>query len=380
MTSSAPSNCNSPSASTIAYGNSHTARDGIYVDMMCAADIPAGVGESSLRPFTKARRIQTLVTAANQYNFKPKINELNTHTMFAIIPPLFVLFVFTFYHFHPKYLLFRPRSDFEKKKRANQTGTTSQSQPPQHRQKTPLQEQIDADKSLYHALQNAQDFPEALPVGRKRLLELLDHTINLTLLTPDKSSTILSIPSFSSESLKDFLQSAEDATSAKFDAYLHRRKHGGGREMFPDREYAEYWVRQSAPVKYVDGAWLGGVHRVDTLPKDRRWSKTAWQILSEELGDGDLEKNHIAVYEKLLNSICDIGRGDERRFIDPAVNPNNDARVWTAAVAQLFVSLYADEFLPEILGFNMAYESLPYHLLLVSDPGFILHAVGLIIV
>ncbi|KAF8543485.1 hypothetical protein BDD12DRAFT_726240, partial [Trichophaea hybrida] len=219
-------------------------------------------------------------------------------------------------------------------------------------------------KSLYRALQNAQDFPEALPAGRKRLLELLDHTVNLTLSTSSQSSTILSIPSFSPESLNDFLQSAEDATTAKFDAYLHHRKQGSGREMFPNREYAEYWIWQSAPVKYVDGAWLGGVHRIDTLPKDRRWSKTAWQILSEELGDGDLEKNHVAVYEKLVNSVCDIGRGDERRFIDSAVNPNNDARVWTAAVSQLAVSLYADELLPEILGFNMAYELLPYHLLL----------------
>ncbi|KAI5858336.1 ATPase-like protein [Tricharina praecox] len=237
---------------------------------------------------------------------------------------------------------------------------------PSHQQtkpkpKSPLQQQVVAEKALYHALQNVGDHPESIPVARRRLLELLDHTVEQTLKAPETS--ILSVSEFSPKALKDFLQSAEDATSARFTAYLARRKSGGTREMFPDREYAEYWARQSAPVKYADGSWLGGIHRIDTAAHHRRWSKTGWQVLSEELGDGDLEKNHVFVYEKLVNSICDIGRGDEARFIDPCVNPNSDARVWTAAVSQLAISQCADEFLPEVLGFNMAYEALPYHLL-----------------
>lgn len=48
---------------------------------------------------------------------------------------------------------------------------------------------------------------------------------------------------------------------------------------------------------------------------------------------------------------------------DDSKNPNGEGRVWKAAVAQLCISLCPDEFLPEILWFNMAYESLPLHLL-----------------
>jgi len=256
--------------------------------------------------------------------------------------------------------------------------------PPHRRAKleSPLQKQVAAEKSLYHALQNVEDYPESIPVARRRLLELLDYSVEQTL--KNLETSILSILAFSPTALKDFLQGAEDATSARFTTYLARRKGGGPREMFPDREYAEYWIRQSAPVKYVDGAWLSGIHRVDTPAHHRRWSKAGWQVLSEEFGDGDLEKNHVFVYEKLVNSYHDIGRGDEARFIDPNANPNNDARVWTAAISQLAISQCADEFLPEVLGFNMAYEALPYHLLvtihelreLQLDPYyFLLHVV-----
>lgn len=137
--------------------------------------------------------------------------------------------------------------------------------------------------------------------------------------------------------------------------------------MLPTLEYAKYWIRLAAPVKYVDGSWLGGIHRLSTTPEHHRVaSRIAWQILSEELGDGDIGKNHVAVYEKLINSIgsSSIGLGHQERFIKNMHNPNQDPRVWTAAVSQLLISIFPDEMLPEMLGFNMAYESLPSHLLI----------------
>ena len=59
----------------------------------------------------------------------------------------------------------------------------------------------------------------------------------------------------------------------------------GNDDMCQLLEYAKYWARLAAPVKYVDGSWLGGVHRVEsTKPSHRAASRIAWQILSEELG------------------------------------------------------------------------------------------------
>lgn len=226
--------------------------------------------------------------------------------------------------------------------------------------------QIESDKTLYHCLQNLEQYPQALHAGRIRLLSLFDETVSTVLAAPLDDSSILSIPKYSPSAIHDFFASAEKRTAEKFDAYLSRRRNGGDREILPDVEYAKWWLRTAAPVKYVDGSWLGGIHRAfSTLPRDRPSQKIGWQILSEELGDGDLAKNHVWVYQQLMASInADTGTGDERKFIDRSKNPNGDERVWKAAVAQLCISLCPDEFLPEILGFNMAYESLPLHLLI----------------
>ena len=201
--------------------------------------------------------------------------------------------------------------------------------------------------------------------GYNRLLSLFDTILDSALLSSSKN-IVNAVPTFSEESLKEYLDSEFNDVGVRYNAYLQRRQNGGDRELFPDFNYAKYWLRTAAPVKYVDGGWLGGLHRSTTDPIHRSYTKTAWQILSEELGDGDLEKNHIWVYQKLLKSLDmdEIGTGDSKQFISSSRNVNNDGRVWTAAIAQLCISLFPDLFLPEILGFNMSYETLPLHLLI----------------
>lgn len=85
--------------------------------------------------------------------------------------------------------------------------------------------------------------------------------------------------------------------------------------------------------------------------------KGVWQILSEELGDGDLKKNHVFLYHKLLETVAPgfptaemVDFGDPRHQLD-------EVSVWKAAIAQLLVSLFPSEFLPEILGFNLHFEA-----------------------
>lgn len=225
--------------------------------------------------------------------------------------------------------------------------------------------QLDLDKQLYHQLQNLEYYPEALVAGHHRLLSLFDAIIDGACASTTRN-ILNAVPTFSQSKLTEFLDDEFADVTERYNAYLERRKKGGPRELFPDFDYARYWLRTAAPVKYVDGAWLGGIHRVTTDPIHRSYTKTAWQILSEELGDGDLRKNHVAVYRELLKSldVDDIGAGDSKEFISPSHNVNNDARVWTAAMAQLSISLFPEAFLPEILGFNMSYETLPLHLLI----------------
>ncbi|KAI0895513.1 hypothetical protein F4806DRAFT_84651 [Annulohypoxylon nitens] len=86
--------------------------------------------------------------------------------------------------------------------------------------------------------------------------------------------------------------------------------------------------------------------------------KDAWQILSEELGDGDVSRNHVYVYRELLRSAgINLPDPDTPAFVREELGMD-DIDVWRAAVSQLMISLFPDEFLPEMLGFNLHFEQL----------------------
>ncbi|CAE7010134.1 hypothetical protein P3342_003152 [Pyrenophora teres f. teres] len=216
-------------------------------------------------------------------------------------------------------------------------------------------------KQLYHKLHNLEDYPEILPEARNLLLSLLSSTITEALNAKEKG--ILSVERFSRDGLSDFLKSKDVDVTNRWEEYLSRRKAGGSREIFSDRNEAKWWLKQAACVKYVDGAWLGHINKISTPFKYRHITKNAWQVMSEELGDGDLAKNHVHVYRELMNDIeAGLAAADSENFIHPH-HDLTETRCWKAALAQLTISLFPHDFLPEALGFNMAYESLPLHLL-----------------
>ena len=230
-------------------------------------------------------------------------------------------------------------------------------------EKTPMADkEMETHKQLYYKLHNLEVHPEILPECRDTLLALLSSTI-ADALNGSEINTILSVRNFSQSELKKFLKAKDGDVQNRYEEYVARRKSGGPREVFSDKEEAQWWLKQAAPVKYVDGAWLGHINKISTPFRFRNITKNAWQVMSEELGDGDLAKNHVHVYSELMDDIgANLPPADSEDFIDPR-HELTEARCWKAAVAQLLVSLFAHEFLPEALGFNMAYESLPLHLL-----------------
>ena len=118
-----------------------------------------------------------------------------------------------------------------------------------------------------------------------------------------------------------------------------------------------HWLERAAPVKLVDGAWLSRLNHARTPLKLRAVTRIAWHIFSEELGDGDLEKNHVHLYRELLRSCgSKPPAGESIEFVDAKLNPANDAHVWTTATLQLCLGLFPDDFLPDAFGYNLAYE------------------------
>jgi hypothetical protein len=138
------------------------------------------------------------------------------------------------------------------------------------------------------------------------------------------------------------------AIGEQYRDYLAGRKNGAPRRYFSSKSHALYFLKSVAPTKLVDGSWLYGVLA--------RWDDADFgpliKIYLEELGEGLPDKNHVLIYQKLLDA---HGCGhwdslDEAHFVQGAI--------------QLSLARDARHFLPEVIGFNLGYEQLPLHLLI----------------
>jgi len=150
--------------------------------------------------------------------------------------------------------------------------------------------------------------------------------------------------------LPAWIQGRAETVGIAYREYLAARKSGVPRRYFTNKSHALYFLKGAAPTKLVDGAWLYGL-----LP---RWDNPDFHPLIktylEELGDGVPDKNHVTLYRRLL-----AAHGCEGWELLP-----DDYFVQGAI--QLALAYNADDFLPEVVGYNLGYEQLPLHLLITS--------------
>jgi len=148
--------------------------------------------------------------------------------------------------------------------------------------------------------------------------------------------------------LETWITDGTAAVGRQYRDYLARRRAGAARRYFGCRAHALNFVKGVAPTKLVDGAWLYGLLR--------HWSDARFRplirIYLEELGDGVPGKNHVLLYRKLLAT-----HGCEQ------LDDLSDAHYLQGAI-QLALAAHGDEFLPELIGYNLGYEQLPLHLLI----------------
>ena len=157
-------------------------------------------------------------------------------------------------------------------------------------------------KELYFKLQNVEDYPEILPKSRDLLLKMFSET--LTDAYDDLESSILSVTYYTKEGLLRFLHARDAEITEQWVEYLAKRRQGMTRQMFQNQNDARLWLKQNAPLRYVDGAWLGHINRTSTPFGLRPITKLAWQVLSEEYGDGDPAKHHVCIYRQLMEDIA----------------------------------------------------------------------------
>ena len=141
-----------------------------------------------------------------------------------------------------------------------------------------------------------------------------------------------------------------EAVGEQYKHYLGERKAGAPRRYFSNKSHALYFLKGVAPTKLVDGAWLFGLLRY--------WEQGAMRPLIttylEELGNGVPEKNHVVIFQQLIDAHgCAQWQGlPEEHFMQGLI--------------QLALAYNAEQFLPELIGYNLGYEQLPLHLLITS--------------
>ncbi|MET0855362.1 MAG: iron-containing redox enzyme family protein [Telluria sp.] len=141
-----------------------------------------------------------------------------------------------------------------------------------------------------------------------------------------------------------------EAVGEQYKQYLAERKAGAPRRFFSNRSHALNFLKGVAPTKLVDGAWLFGLLQ--------HWEQGAMRPLIttylEELGNGVPEKNHVVIFQQLIDAhACAQWQGlPEDHFIQGLI--------------QLALAYNAEQFLPELIGYNLGYEQLPLHLLITS--------------
>lgn len=219
------------------------------------------------------------------------------------------------------------------------------------------QGELEFYKELFFKLQNLEEFPDTIPTGRKIFLLLLSQALKDHVEAPHTSS-ILSIKHFDEKDLARCLQDHQDKVTRQYHEYINRRQSGGPRELFNSKQVAEDRLREVAPLKLVDGAWLGHFNKI-TMPFPLRpIIKRTWQVFTEELGNGNREQHHVKIFEDLLRVFePDLPSPTTKVILHPRYRLGS-LKYWRAATGQLLISLFPHEFVPEILGFNMHFEML----------------------
>lgn len=192
---------------------------------------------------------------------------------------------------------------------------------------------------VYEALMGDPFSAEHRSLSRQYLEEQLQHAAQLPCDMPGQP-----------EAIARWMEQQALKTGERYATYLESRKAGQPRRYFSCKSHALSFLQGVAPTKLVDGSWLYGI-----LGK---WNDSRFYGLIrtylEELGDGMAAQNHVVLYQRLLAE-----HGCEAL-------PSFSDEYYQQGAVQLALGYHAEEFLPEIIGYNLGYEQLPLHLLITA--------------
>jgi hypothetical protein len=199
------------------------------------------------------------------------------------------------------------------------------------------------DRDLFYRLVNIEHFPNTLAQARERAERGL--AAGEILFTHGADGT------FSDASWFDY---TPEALAARVDDIYWGKLVGPYRplETVPSRADVIFGQALLAMSALVDGAWAG---RTGNLGRyQRRSDGLMFSVYADEMGQGELRKNHVALIRQVLANLA-IGLPHIRdaTFRDQAELPDT---TYDYALHQLCISLFPDSLYNEILGFNLGIE------------------------
>jgi hypothetical protein len=199
------------------------------------------------------------------------------------------------------------------------------------------------DRELFYRLVNIESYPNTRPRAAARAAALFSEAEILFSCGASGRYTDASYFDYSPEAL---YERAERVYREKLvEPYRPL-------DRIPDRDVVIFLQTTYALGALVDATWI---HRVANLGRDERPCDAAlFAIYADEMGHGDLRKNHITLIHRALRSMgIHLPHIRDAAFMEQDELPDD---LYGFSLHQLCMALFPDTFFNEILGYNLAIE------------------------
>ncbi len=194
---------------------------------------------------------------------------------------------------------------------------------------------ITSNRELYYYLVNLDLYPEVLTTAKNKLRKLLH------------ACAFFSPLPFKQYSHQQFSRYIENIYHREINAYTPLQ----GTPKISKEAYI-WGFEQIAPMILIDGCWLQNSLVLQHIHP--QICDILFSIYSDEIGCGQRAQNHPYIFQQLLDSLSiHTPPAYSRKFIE---HPGFINSAFDLPVYMLTLSSFSVEFLPELLGLNMAIE------------------------
>ncbi|KJY42542.1 hypothetical protein VR41_07455 [Streptomyces sp. NRRL B-1568] len=199
------------------------------------------------------------------------------------------------------------------------------------------------DRQFFHRLVNIEHFPSTLPLARERAeAGLADAEILFTHGAGGRYTNA------------EYFDYTPEALLERVDRIYRDKLVDPYRPLteIPDRDEVIFGQKTFAQGSLIDGTWA---HRIANLGRRNRESDTMlFSIYADEMGRGDLAKNHITIIHQVLASMSvHLPHIRQDAFLDQDELPDH---LYAVSIHQICLSLFPDTLYNEILGYNLGIE------------------------